>query len=149
MRSLPTPSGEPGNGTSALQRRARAPLSGRQRESFVFQATQAGSVSPFGFSPHPESQMKKHADISNGEALPGRPTEAESVADDLAHLPPFLTVEQLALLLHKTEKAVHTMFERGLIPGAVRVRRRLLFSRRALVRWLDQNRVPSLEGVRR
>lgn len=94
--------------------------------------------------------MKNHADISNGEALPkDHRSAAESVADDLAHLPPFLTVEQLASLLQKSEKAIHSMVERGLVPGVIRVRRRLLFSRSALVRWLDQNRVPSLEGVRR
>jgi excisionase family DNA binding protein len=72
-----------------------------------------------------------------------------SVAADLAHLPTLLTVAEVAQLLRKSLKAVYTMSERGQLPGAIRVRRQLLFSRSDLVRWLDQNRVPSPEGVRR
>lgn len=96
---------------------------------------------------------------ANDAAKGGQPLEAStagpaaksapSIGADLEHLPPLLTVGELASLLRKSPKAIYTMHERGLLPGAIRVRRQLLFSRSALVRWLDQNRVPSLEGVRR
>lgn len=68
---------------------------------------------------------------------------------DLEHLPTLLTVEETAALLRTTPKAIYSMHERRQLPGAVKVRRRLLFSRTELVRWLEQNRVPSLEGSQR
>lgn len=73
----------------------------------------------------------------------------ESLKQDLAGSPPLMTAEEVASLLRTTKKAVYTMSERGLLPGGVRIRRRLLFRRSALVLWLDQNRVPSPEGIGR
>lgn len=85
------------------------------------------------------------------ETLAAKPgsMKASSLGADLEHLPPLLTVSELAGLLRTTPKAVYSMHERRQLPGAVNVRRRLLFSRTELVRWLEQNRVPSLEGHQR
>lgn len=73
----------------------------------------------------------------------------DSMKHDLAGSPPLMTVEEVAALLRTSKKATYTMHDRGLLPGGVRVGRRLLFRRSALVDWLDQNRVPSPnKGVR-
>jgi excisionase family DNA binding protein len=73
----------------------------------------------------------------------------DSLKQELAGSP-LMTAEEVAALLRTSKKAIYAMNERGLLPGGVRVRRRLLFRRNALVLWLDQNRVPSPNnGVRR
>lgn len=76
------------------------------------------------------------------------PTEP-SLAFDFSTLPSLLKVGEVASILRKSTKAIYAMHERRQLPGAVRVGRQLLFSKAALVQWLEQNRVPSLEGVRR
>ena len=66
-----------------------------------------------------------------------------------AELPRLLTVSQLAELIRTTPKSVYAMVERRQLPGVVRIRRRLLFDEAEVVEWLNQNRVPSLEGHQR
>lgn len=80
----------------------------------------------------------------------GAVVSEDSIKGDLNGSPALLTIEDVAALLRTTKKAIYTMKERGLLPGGVRVGRRLLVRRSALAQWLDQNRVPSpKEGVRR
>lgn len=69
-----------------------------------------------------------------------RRTDAPSTSDEL---PLYLTADKVAALLRTTRAAIYTMSERGLLPGATRVGRRLLVCRDELIGWLKQNRVPS------
>ena len=57
--------------------------------------------------------------------------------------PVLLTVAETAALLRTSRKAVYAMVERGQLPGVIRIGRRLLFRRDALVDWLDQKDAPS------
>ncbi len=60
-------------------------------------------------------------------------------------LPLLLTSDEVAELLRTTRKAVYAMVERRQIPGVIRIGRRLLFQRQALVDGLGQKSSPSLE----
>ena len=53
-------------------------------------------------------------------------------------LPSLLTVDETAVLLRTSRRAIYAMVERGQIPGVTRLRRRLLFRADQLVHWLDQ-----------
>ena len=53
--------------------------------------------------------------------------------------PVLLTVAEPAALLRASRKAVYAMVERGQLPGVIRIGRRLLFRRDALVDWLDES----------
>jgi excisionase family DNA binding protein len=78
---------------------------------------------------------------------PDRPiaTPATSRAD----LPLLLPVETAAEVLHTTPKAVYAMAERGQLPGAVRVGRRLLVRRDELLDSIGGSRALSPKEVRR
>ena len=69
--------------------------------------------------------------------------EAESA------MPMFLTVDEVADLLRTSRKAVYSMIERGQLPGVTRIGRRLLIRSRDLLDFLDHNRTPSLQEVKR
>ena len=56
-----------------------------------------------------------------------------------------LTVDEAAVLLRTTPRAVYAMAERRGIGGVVRIGRRLLFSRPGLLDWLARCHVPSAE----
>lgn len=56
-----------------------------------------------------------------------------------------LTVPEAAALLRTSSRAVYAMVERHQLPGVVRIRRRVLFSTRALLDWIHQKSAPSLE----
>ncbi|MFO0610743.1 MAG: helix-turn-helix domain-containing protein [Polyangiales bacterium] len=60
-----------------------------------------------------------------------------------ASLPELAAVGEVAAWLKTTPKAIYAMVERAQLPGAVRIGRRLLFERAALVHWLSERRVPS------
>ena len=64
-------------------------------------------------------------------------------------LPDLLTVAEVAAALRTTPKAVYAMAERAQLPGIVRLGRRLRFDREALLRFVDEGRAPSPEGIRR
>ncbi len=53
--------------------------------------------------------------------------------------PLFLTVPEVAELLRTTRKAVYTLIERGQLPGAFKLGRRVLVRRQALLDFLDHN----------
>ena len=53
--------------------------------------------------------------------------------------PVLLTVAETAALLRTSRKAVYAMVERGQLPGVIRIGRRLLVRRDALVDWLDES----------
>jgi len=63
--------------------------------------------------------------------------------------PLLLTVEEVAVLLRTSPKAIYAMAERGQLPGIVRIGRRLLFRRDLLLDWLRQKSNAVAEGVRR
>ena len=67
-----------------------------------------------------------------------------------AALPVLDTPSDVAAMLRTSRKAVYTMVERGQLPGAIRVGRRLLFRREALLQWLSEKvGAPSPTGGRR
>lgn len=59
--------------------------------------------------------------------------------------PVLFTVDETAVLLRTTPKAIYAMVERHLLPGTVRIGRRLLFRRDVVLEWLRQKSAPSLE----
>ncbi len=68
--------------------------------------------------------------------------------NDFAELPVLLTSGEMAGILRTTRKAVYAMAERGQLPGATRVGRRLLIRRDDMLQWLDERRAPSAEEMR-
>jgi excisionase family DNA binding protein len=60
-------------------------------------------------------------------------------------LPLLLTASETAMLLRTTRKAVYAMIERGLLPGVIRIGRRVLVQRDDLLHWLSQKSAPSPE----
>ena len=58
-------------------------------------------------------------------------------------LPTLLTSQEVADLLRTSTKSIYAMVERGQLPGVLRIGRRLLVRRDALVDWLDQKDAPS------
>ena len=59
--------------------------------------------------------------------------------------PTLLLVSEVATLLRTSRKAVYAMVERGLLPGVVRIGRRVLVQRDDLLHWLSQKSAPSPE----
>ena len=59
--------------------------------------------------------------------------------------PTLLLVSEVATLLRTSRKAVYAMVERGLLPGVIRIGRRVLIQRDDLVHWLSQKSAPSPE----
>jgi excisionase family DNA binding protein len=59
-------------------------------------------------------------------------------------LPDLLTPAEVAAWLKTSVKAVYSKAERGSLPGAVRVGRRLYFIRAELLDSLERSRVPQL-----
>jgi hypothetical protein len=68
------------------------------------------------------------------------------VCSGAANLPELLTPAEVAAWLRTTVKAVYAKAERGTLPGATRVGRRLYFLRAELVGLVEQGRVPHLGG---
>ncbi len=64
-------------------------------------------------------------------------------SDDRAAV--LLTVDETAVLLRTTPRAIYAMAYRRGIGGVVRIGRRLLFHRADLLRWLARKRVPLAE----
>lgn len=62
---------------------------------------------------------------------------------NLENMPFFLTVEEVALLLRTTKKAIYSKIERGQLPGATKIGFRLLIARDDLIQWLNQRRTLS------
>lgn len=60
-----------------------------------------------------------------------------------------LTVDETAKLLRTSRKAIYAMAERALLPGVIRIGRRLLVRRDDLLSWLDERRAASPGGNRR
>jgi excisionase family DNA binding protein len=56
---------------------------------------------------------------------------------------PLLTADDVAVLLRTTRKAVYALIERRQLPGVIRLGRRLLVNRQALLHWLHQKSAPS------
>jgi len=63
-------------------------------------------------------------------------------------LPELLTPDEVAVWLRTSKKAVYAKAERGGLPGAIRVGRRLYFLRAELLGLVEQGRVPHLGGPR-
>jgi excisionase family DNA binding protein len=58
-------------------------------------------------------------------------------------LPVLLTVDETAVLLRTTRKAIYSLIERRHVPGVTRIGRRVLFRADDLLHWLGQKRAPS------
>jgi hypothetical protein len=58
--------------------------------------------------------------------------------------PDLLTANEVATWLRTTLKAVYAKAERGTLPGATRIGRRLYFVREDLIKCIQQGRVPHL-----
>ncbi len=65
--------------------------------------------------------------------------------DDVSVMPMLLTVDDAAILLRTTRRAIYAMLERRQLPGVIRIRRRVLIRSAELLEWLDQKRAPSLK----
>jgi excisionase family DNA binding protein len=63
--------------------------------------------------------------------------------------PVLLTPNEVAELLRTSRKAIHSMVERGQLPGIVRIGRRVLVREDALLDWLRQKSTASLERLQR
>ncbi len=61
------------------------------------------------------------------------------------HQPVLLLVHEVAALLRTSPKAIYSMIERGLLPGVVRIGRRVLVQQDDLLEWVRQKSAPSLE----
>lgn len=57
--------------------------------------------------------------------------------------PLLLTVNETAMLLRTTRKAVYALIERGQLPGVTRLGRRVLILRSKLLEWLCEKRTTS------
>jgi excisionase family DNA binding protein len=63
--------------------------------------------------------------------------------------PLLLTVDEAALLLRTSRRAVYAMLERDQLPGVTRIGRRVLFRSAHLLDWLDQKSALSLKEYKR
>ena len=99
----------------------------------------------------PENALPSSDDAKNRrekatEALDRPISTAAASREDL---PLLLPVETAAEVLHTTPKAIYAMAERGQLPGAVRVGRRLLIRRDELLDSIGGSRALSSKEVRR
>lgn len=62
-----------------------------------------------------------------------------------AALPELVTADEVAGWLRTTRKAIYAKAERGSLPGATYIGRRLYFLRSDLLRCVEQGRVPDME----
>jgi len=62
-------------------------------------------------------------------------------------LPDLLTPAEVARWLKTSVKAIYAKAERGTLPGATRLGRRLYFVRDELLRYVEQGRVPHPGGT--
>jgi excisionase family DNA binding protein len=62
-----------------------------------------------------------------------------------AQLPMLLTIDEAAVLLRTSRRAIYAMISRRQLPGIVRIRRRVLVRSADLLDWLRQKRAPSPE----
>jgi excisionase family DNA binding protein len=99
----------------------------------------------------PENALPSPDDARNrrGKATeaPDRPISTAPISRE--DLPLLLPVEIAAELLHTSPKAIYAMAERGQLPGAVRVGRRLLIRRDELLDSIGGSRALSPKEVRR
>jgi excisionase family DNA binding protein len=99
----------------------------------------------------PENALPSPDDARNrretATEAPDRPIS--TVAASREDLPLLLPVETAAEVLHTTPKAIYAMAERGQLPGAVRVGRRLLIRRDELLDSIGGSRALSPKEVRR
>ncbi len=82
-----------------------------------------------------------------GRDLPGPATPSRVIPYD-RHMSeietsPLLTVNEAAVFLRTTPKAIYTMIARQQLPGVTRIGRRVLVCRDALLEWLERKRAPS------
>jgi excisionase family DNA binding protein len=57
--------------------------------------------------------------------------------------PLLLTIEEVAVLLRTTPKAIYVMIARNRLPGVTRLGRRVLVRSAVLLDWLNQKSAPS------
>ena len=79
--------------------------------------------------------------FSNYSQASRRTAPAEQFTESA--LPLLLTVDEAAVLLRTTSRAIYAMVARGQLPGVTRIRRRVLLRAEDLLHWLDQKRAPS------
>ncbi len=97
--------------------------------------------------PSPSSHPSQEREARPDRRLLLRPRRVRQRA---APAPPagpqvFLTVSETADLLRTTKAAVYSLIERRLIPGVVRLGRRVLVDRETLIRFVREGRAPSVE----
>ena len=64
-------------------------------------------------------------------------------SDSPKQLPMLLTIDEAAVLLRTSRRAIYAMIARRQLPGIVRIRRRVLVRSADLLDWLHQKRAPS------
>lgn len=114
-------------------------------------------------NPNPPTRTRTHAQAQAHALQAPRPVLRAATAPDLRRaalptsppapvaptasslpLPELLTIDEVAALLRTTRKAIYTLIRRGTLPGVVRLPRRLLVERAALVDWVHSCRAVSL-----
>jgi predicted DNA-binding transcriptional regulator AlpA len=73
-----------------------------------------------------------------------RPISSANPKGAGGELPELLTAEEVAVWLKISVKAVYAKSERGTLPGATHLGRRLYFVRSELLSLVEQGRVPTL-----
>lgn len=121
---------------------------GRDEVSIVLAENDASAPesapSPVNSLPSEHGSEADGSGSTNGGAhAPSRP------AGSREDLPLLLPVEQAAEVLHTTPKAVYAMVQRGLLPGVVRVGRRVLIRRDELLDSVRGSRALSPKETRR
>ncbi len=82
--------------------------------------------------------------MSARNGMRGR-TAGESPTNRIhAELPDLVTADEVGAWLKITRKAVYAKAERGTLPGATYIGRRLYFIRSVLLRCVEQGRVPEM-----
>ncbi len=80
--------------------------------------------------------------------MSARPNGVRAIGDARAgtvrELPDLMTADEVGAWLKITRKAVYAKAERGTLPGATYIGRRLYFIRSVLLHCVEQGRVPEL-----
>jgi excisionase family DNA binding protein len=91
-------------------------------------------------------EIVMHTDVQHGSVLVAAPASRPALSPGL---PTLLTVDDAAVLLRTSRKAIYAMIARRQLPGVTRIGRRRLIRTEILLQWLDQQAAPSLQEKRR
>ena len=92
----------------------------------------------------PASRRRRHAPAASNHSVPASaPLVQPPRVPEPSPLPQLLTIDEVAEQLRTTRKAIYALIYKGALPGVIRLSRRLLVDRAALVGWLEEKRAAS------